>query len=272
MISSIFRSLPAFKGKSKLARTLLKNALTKKNDLPVNGKFGCSYFLPNATENVGFDIFVNGIYEPETHEILKNLIPKNGVFVDIGANIGSITIPLAKRRPDVKMIAIEAAPWIYKYLEKNIRLNGIQNVKLYNNAVYDKNGLMLDFFSPVDKFGKGSLAPVFTKEAVKIETRRIDTILTEQGFDHIDVIKVDVEGFEYFVFQGGSEFLEKPNAPVIFFEFVDWAEELADGLKPGMAQKLLIEMGYELFLIEGGRLEKINGYLTSGSFNILAKK
>lgn len=269
----MFRQLPDFKGKQRLAKYLLKTDIQQAKDVQVKGKCGISYVLPNLVENVGFNIFINGINEPETSRLLNSIVPQNGFLIDIGANIGSITVPVCKSRPDIKAIAIEAAPWIYTYLERNVHDNQINNVKLVNCAVYDQDGLQKDFFSPQDKYGKGSLASVFTDQAVKVQTRTIDAIVKEMNIIKVDAIKADIEGFEYFAFKGAKELLLRKDAPMIFFEFVDWAEIRAQNLEAGAAQRLLIEYGYSLYLVDNNNnRNKINGHLTTGAANILAVK
>jgi hypothetical protein len=137
--------------------------------------------------------------------------------------------------------------------------------------MFDKDNIELDFFSPLDKFGKGSLASVFTNQAVKVNTITLDSLVRMNDFEDVDVIKVDVEGFEQSVFTGASDLLSKVDAPVIFFEFVDWAEQSA-GFKPGDAQRALKEYGYKLYKLDSGRFKEYHDILTTGDYNILAKK
>lgn len=272
IIPPIFRSLPNIKGKHRIARLIFGKGINNIKDVSVTGKFNCTYLLPNLSENVGFDIFIDGVYELDSHKLLADLIPQNGYFVDIGSNIGSITIPLCKNRPDIHAISIEASPWVFKYLEKNILSNKLNNVELINCAIYDEDGLFLDFYSHEDKFGKGSLASVFTNKSIKVATRTIDSILNEKALKTVDVIKVDVEGFEYFVFKGGENYLTLSKAPVIYFEFIDCNELNTNKLQPGDAQKLLLEYGYKLFIVEDNVKKEIHSPLVKGAFNILAIK
>jgi FkbM family methyltransferase len=268
----LFRALPPFKGKERLARLLLAEAIRSKTDLILQGKHGCSYLLPNIVENVGFDIFINGEYEPGIQKLIYRLLPQNGCFLDLGANIGSIVVPVAIRRPDIKAVAVEAAPWVFQYLERNIVQNKIGNVRLVNNALFDEDDKELDFFSPHDKFGKGSLSPVFTQEGVKVKTKKVDTLVKELRLDKVDLVKIDVEGFEYFVFRGALNLLQGPDAPVIIFEFVDWAEKRAMGLAAGSAQQLLLENGYTLYEIQGTNLIKVDSCFSGGASNLVAAK
>lgn len=271
-LDALFRKLPPFKGKERLARLLLAGAIKNKTDVEIAGRYGSTYLLPNIIENVGFDIFINGDYEPPIQDLIYRLLPKNGCFLDLGANIGSIIVPTAIRRPDVQAVGVEAAPWIFTYLSNNIERNKLSNVKVINRALFDEDDKELDFFSPHDKFGKGSLSPVFTSQGVKVKTIKVDTLLNNLGIEKVDLIKIDVEGFEYFVFKGAELLLKSAAAPLIIFEFVDWAEKQAMNLDPGAAQRLLVENGYILYEIRGHSLKKMDGVLTSGSYNLLASR
>lgn len=272
MIEQLLRSFPSFKGKQRIARFLLRFKIQNDTNIQVSGKYGCVYSLPNIQENIGFEILINGIYEESTIEFICRRMRKGGIFLDIGANIGAISIPVKKLRPDLEVTCIEAAPWIYNYLKINVEVNKLTKIELINKAISDKNGKQVDFFSPKDKFGKGSLAPVFTDHAVKVETTTLDKLVGTDPNRAIDFIKVDVEGFEAMIFRGGKEFLSSAKAPDILFEFVDWAEKNAGSI-PGDAQAQLQRYGYYLYLVVRGKIEGlIENQLTSGSALIFASK
>ena len=130
----------------------------------------------------------------------------------------------------------------------------------------------MDFFSPRDKYGKGSLSPVFSQEPVKVISKRVDTIMREHHFIKADVIKADVEGFEYYAFKGAEQFLKSDTAPDIIFEFVDWAEQRAMNLTPGASQRLLLEMGYQLYTLEKNSIVKLQNVIESGAADLIASK
>lgn len=118
---------------------------------------------------------------------------------------------------------------------------------------------------------KGSMAPVFEKTAQLVNTITLTKLIDYKAAD-IGMIKVDVEGFEYFVFKGGESILQKNDAPDILFEFVDWAEGLAN-VKAGDTQKLLLEYGYSLFVIEKSKIiNKLTVPLEKGAAMIWATK
>lgn len=271
-LNGLIRSLPDFKGKRRLVRFLTRSEIEESSDTVVAGKFGCKYLLPNIKETVSFEIFCNGIYEADTNAFLFKLLPTNGVFLDLGANIGSVTIPLFKRRPDLQCICVEAAPWIFDYLRKNMDINFTnESIVLINKALLDKDDVVLPFYSPKEKFGKGSLSPVFTDVGIPVTSVTIDSIIRDYNLSVVDTIKIDIEGFEYFAFKGAEKLLSGPNAPDILFEFVDWAEKKA-GLEAGDAQRFLLEKGYTLYIPENGQLKNCDHLITVGTEMLFASK
>lgn len=251
---SLLRSLPHFKGKHRLSRLLFRNLIENGRDLQIQGLGNCSYLLPNLQENLAFDIFINGIYEQETNDFLVATIPQGATVLDIGANIGSISIPLAKKRKDIRIVCVEASPFVFEYLKRNIALNGLdRQIQVHNVAITDADNLQLPFYSDPGTFGKGSLSPVFTHEAVMVNGISLDSFIRHHQLGNIGFIKIDIEGYEYFAFKGASQLLNRTDRPGILLEFVDWAEEHAN-LEKGSAQQLLMQFGYRLHLLEGNNI------------------
>jgi FkbM family methyltransferase len=271
-MDALFRRLPGFKGKNRLAGVLLKKKLRTSKDILVEGKYGCSYLLPNLIENVSREIFINGIYERDTSEFFVARSPRDGVFLDLGANIGAISVPLHQKRKDLRIVGVEAAPWLFPYLKRNFEQNGLDTGLLVNKALFNKDDRDIDFFSPDVKFGKGSLSPTYTDKATKVRTVRLDTLVAQLKLSRVDIIKIDVEGHEYHVFQGGEMLLGGADAPDILFEFEDWAEDAAK-LAPGTAQTYLMTKGYTLYKLgDGARLQVVGQPFTKGSTMLLASK
>ena len=263
-IDSVLRSVPAFKGKHRLSRLLLKGQLRQLQEVQIATKSGCQFVLPNIKESIAFDLFINGVYEPETNSFLSRMAPQNGCILDIGANIGSIVIQLLKTRPDLTAICIEASPRIFNYLQRNIGLNKLESkITLLNRAVWFESHQKMPFYSPTDEFGKGSLSATFTQTATEIETVTIDELAATSA-KPIDLIKIDIEGFEYFAFKGGQDMLSSERAPDIFFEFVDWAQGNAK-VDMGAEQALLRTFGYKIYHLREGRLIESNENVTSGA-------
>jgi len=271
MIHKLLRLVPPFKGKHRISRLLMKPLLANGRDLLIEGKWKCKYLLPNLKESISFKILINGVYEEDTiNIILSRLALKEGAFIDIGANIGAITIPVCTRLENLKTVCVEAVPWINDYLKKNIEINHLQKVQIIEKAISAKPNESVKFYSSQDNFGKGSMAPVFTDHGIEVTTTTIDLIASSLS-EAISVIKIDIEGFEYHAFLGGVHLFSGDDAPDIIFEYVDWAEERA-GITAGSAQQFLIDLGYSLFIFHKGKLLTLNSIVVKGSAMLLATK
>ena len=269
---SIFQFLPSIKGKLRVARVFYKRRINNQLENFFKVRKNIFFFVPNLTENIYFELYVNGYYERETINFFIKEIPQNGVFIDVGANIGSITVFIAKLRPDVKIFAFEPEPTVYAYLVKNIEINDLKNVVVYNYAVHKLNNIELPFYSRADKSGKGSFSNVFTDNAVMVRTINLDNFFIQTNIIP-SAIKVDVEGYEKLVFESMEFFLKKSNNCFIFFEFVDWAEKFANECMSGDAQKKIKEYGFHIMELQGDKLSKRNFIQYEGSCkNLVATK
>jgi FkbM family methyltransferase len=179
ILATIFRLLPPFKGKMKLARLLFPSIFLSKQHNLIHGKHGIVYMIPNYIDSIGFELLVGGIYEKDTIDFLVRSIPTDGILLDIGANIGSVCLPVAKKRNDITIFSIEAAKSIFEMLKRNIDLNGLHNVKAFHVALSEHAQENVAFYAPSEKFGKGSFAPVFTTEAEYVAAQTLDGFILE---------------------------------------------------------------------------------------------
>jgi FkbM family methyltransferase len=204
------------------------------------------------------DIFTFGAYERDTQDAILEFLSETGTFIDVGANIGTLAIPIAKERPQVSIVCVEADPNIHRLLEDNLKRNGCGRARVVSCVAGATDGQLVAFYrAPEDKFGMGSLGPQFDNAPIMLEQRTLDAMLTGMGIDRIDVIKIDVEGAEVGVLRGSTRLLASERPPTIVFEFADWAEARIAGQRPGDAQTLLLTRGYRLFQLErGGRIGK----------------
>ncbi len=268
-ISKMLRFLPPeMPGKVRLGRLLLSSCLYYE-DIQLPSQYGCAFVVPSLREPIGFHILVNGIYEPTVVAFILSQLKAGFVFVDIGANIGVFTVPAAKRiGPSGHVLAIEPSPRIFSYLKQNVTLNKLSNVGLRQCAAFSKNEKMLPFYeAPIGHFGMGALAPQFRADPIFVQAQTLDNMLNEQGIGHVDVIKVDVEGFEAMVFQGAERLLTGNSPPLIAFEFCDWAEARLPQGGVGDAQRLLRDYGYEIQRLSDyvkGRRKPLNDVVTNG--------
>lgn len=260
IIAPVFARLPRFKGKHRLARLILGNSLNVKNRV-IKTPDGCQFFVPSLREPIGFSLLIDGVYEPNSLHLILKKLTKDAVFLDIGANIGCFSITTAKllEAQNILVLAIEASPTIFRYLQDNVKANLLTNVKAFNLAATEKDQSNINFYeAPLDKFGMGSLGAQFNNSAIQVKTKTIDSIINLEEINKVDLLKVDVEGYESSVFLGARRLLTSPDAPIVIFEFCDWAEARNPNVKVGDAQRILIDFGYKIYrlkdyLVGGGK-------------------
>ena len=97
--------------------------------------------------------------------------------------------------------------------------------------------------------------------------------MIEEQIKTVDLIKIDIEGFEYLAFKGGAKLFNAENAPDIIFEFVDWAEAQAQICAVGGAQQMLLSYGYHLFSIDKkNEFVPVNEVMINGASMLFATK
>ncbi len=133
-------------------------------------------------------------------------IDKEKTAVDVGANIGYYTLLLAKRAK--KVYAFEPDKNCFEILCKNVEANGFKNVILINKAVGEKSK-KIGLKQNKENFGDSRVAEGKTTECVKL-----DDIIREK----VDLIKIDVQGYEPQVIEGTKKIITK-NRPVLFLEY-----------------------------------------------------
>jgi FkbM family methyltransferase len=264
---------PALPGKARLARMILGDSLRYGSFL-VKARSNTRFLVPSVAESIGFHLYVDGVYEPrEVDWVLARLAPGD-VFVDVGANIGVFTVMAARRvGPKGRVIAIEPSPSIFRYLDENVRLNGLDNVTLFQAALDEVPAEDVPFYeAPLESFGAGALSDVHGGEPVRVRSASLDSILTDLGISAVTVLKIDVEGFEQRVLKGSRALLCGPHSPAIVFEFYDWAESRA--ATPGDAQRLLKEWGYRLWTLEtaSAGAPPLSEVLTDGGGTLVASR
>ena len=269
---SFFAFLPIFRGKLRISRFFYSDKEKLRTKKFIRIKYGLILKVPSLIDSIGYELFINGIYEKKLVDYLIKSIPKNGILLDVGANIGAICILVAYKRPDIQVYAFEASPYIFGFLNTNKDLNRVSNLHIYNYAVHNTNNISFKFYAPADQFGKGSFHQTYTNKEEFVSTITLDTFLSTNRIIP-DLIKVDVQGFELNVFQGINSFIKySSKKPDIIFEFEDWAEAIALGKENiSMAQKYLLDLGYAIYQFDRPRFPILDCLLKEGSRELIAK-
>ena len=263
----LFRWLPHFKGKLRLGKVLFKRRINKNRAFEFTAHGNVKYKIPNTLESLGVELLITGIYEKRVVKFLKNEMKQGDIYFDIGANIGSLALPVLKNKVNIKYFGFEASPMVFDYLKYNFIKNNMKGYQLHNYLVHEFDNQSMKFYESV-QYGKSSLAPTYSTSHVLVNSIALDTFCNNHPVTKINWMKVDVQGFELFVFKGMQQLLLNKKVDNIIFEFEYWAEEAA-GLEKGAAQKYLAALGYELFDLNGKRLSAV---LTTGRAMVWARQ
>ena len=139
------------------------------------------------------------VYEQDEYK-LKNIDFKPGdVVIDIGANVGCVSVFLAKKFPYLKIYSYEAHPVNYKNLLKNIEINKIENIVPNNFIVLDKDDDGVDIELNRHNSGSTSIFKTNSKspESFNVKTISLDTIIEKNNINDIKFLKLDCEGSEF---------------------------------------------------------------------------
>lgn len=201
----------------------------------------------------------NLVHEKTTTELFKKTVKDGDVVLDLGANIGYFTLLAAKLAgPKGKVFSFEPEPKNFSYLKKNIEINNYFYASPNQKAVSDQNGKTKLFFcsydsghhtinqkSGIDAYSHGRKVE---EQAIEIETVALDSFLSGKT-DHVDVIKMDVEGAEALALSGMDKILKNNQNIKMFVEFFPMLIEKMGSSPEEFIEKLLNEYKFRLFMI-----------------------
>lgn len=209
----------------------LRSAITPAPDaaLPLPTSWGFPLRV-NARKSIGRAIRNTGLYDPVLSEILLRLIPVGGTAVDVGANVGHMTLIMAwAAGPEGQVTAFEPHPELRRLLADNVERATadfrVAPIQIEAQAVGDRAGtarlLVPAGFSDNDGISRIETAGE-TAEGARLDVpmTTLDTVLQERS---LDVLKLDVEGHEAAVLEGARAALDAGWIRHILFEEHDLA-------------------------------------------------
>lgn len=171
--------------------------------------YGLTFLVPAGDRAIGLSLRLYGEFARPEVDFLLACAGEPGVFIDVGANVGAISLPFARRRPDWRVISIEAHRGLAGLLTANALNNQLYNVEAIHAAAGPKEGLARFPAPPLDaslNFGGVGFGFDAPKETVRMLT------LDDLAPPETRLVKIDVEGFEAQVLDGAGGLIESRRA------------------------------------------------------------
>ncbi|MEW6772890.1 MAG: FkbM family methyltransferase [Bacteroidota bacterium] len=217
----------------------------------------------DLSKYLGFSIFWRGAHDWSTIFVLKNFVEKDDIIFDIGANIGEYTLYAASLvNSNGKVYSFEPVQSMFYTLKQNVDLNShLRNKIICVNKGLGNKKVILPIYDEQNNINEGLFSIhqknfIHSKKIQDIEIDTLDNFVNENYLDRIDFIKIDVEGHELYVLQGGIDAIKKFH-PKLMIEMSEKNFNAAGYSKIDIF-KLLEDMGYSIFLIlKRGQLKKV---------------
>ena len=173
----------------------------------------------NLSDHVDWYVYFYGAYEKPLISLLRNIVSdiNDCVMIDVGGNTAHHSLSICDLVECVH--AFEPHPLLWRVFERRLICNEITNVSLHKFALGESNG-SCEFFPPnSNNMGLGSLVcskgGEEVKDTIMVEVKNGDEYLSDIDLYKVDIIKVDVEGFEPYVLNGLKRTIENNQCIVI---------------------------------------------------------
>jgi FkbM family methyltransferase len=224
--ASMMRTLPPFRGKGRIGDSLARRLTDFSSDdecvflCPMRN--GTKMWIDIRSQMEKWTLWTGSYSEMEELECFLALVEPGMTILDVGANIGFFSVAVGTRLGDNgTLIAIEPMSQNLAALRKNIAVNGLENIDVVGCGVGAEPGeFEMDIGSATstgNAYVKWTESMPFDVVTEKVPVYRLDDLVVEKKLSQIDLIKIDIEGFELFAFQGATQILSE-SRPVIMTE------------------------------------------------------
>ncbi len=205
--------------RSNLLRNIIKQLYgTRKFVL----KFNNFKIYASTSSAIESNIIFNSYNEIIILKVIEQYATKGYNFIDIGANIGLHSISAAKCNTEIEILSFEPETNNFNCFIRNIVLNGFENIRPFKMGLGNFKGTVAMNINQEWNKGKHSLKVNFGENTKKlnIPVTRLDDF---KEFIHCDnlLIKIDVEGFEKEVIEGGQKIISSVKQGAIIIELLE---------------------------------------------------
>lgn len=177
----------------------------------------------NPKYRIEYLLMVNGIYDAKVVNMMYRLIDSDDIIIDIGANCGSMGIPMISRlKKNGVYVGIEPGPELFNRLKVNSQLNEdlIEGeIHLLNHGLASAQGKLFWEMDKGSNYGNASFVDYQTEHV--IEVKKLDQIIDELNLHTVDFIKIDVEGMEADILESAITTIETFHPTILFESWVN---------------------------------------------------
>lgn len=205
--------------------------LLGRTDRTIAVRDGITYDL-DLSQGIDFAIYLGNIYERQTRVALRKLVARAGLVLDIGANIGAHALHLAQLvGPNGRVMAFEPTDFAYRKLSRNLELNPSLAIRAEAHHCFltanDGTNVPDAIYSSWPLAVEAGLHAKHLGREMRTElaqARSLDSILSERADRKVQLVKLDVDGFECEVLQGATTLLRDAR-PIFVMELAPYVLE-----------------------------------------------
>lgn len=198
----------------KAANTLIRAVIPK-----ILSRHGIKVAL-NPQDPVISGALTFGVYEKAEIRFLQSVCRPGQTFLDVGANVGLYTALVGKGiQAQGKIVALEPDLSNFEYLKKTVSANRLANVICVPKAAAARCGVMKLFVSEDNRGDNRLYQNELSSGSYEVQVVTVDSLLEELGVHSLDLVKIDVQGFEGHVLGGMSDTLRRSPNVILLMEF-----------------------------------------------------
>ncbi len=188
-----------------LSRILMRTGLCKLFTVQRNG-----YKIRFNPSGISAQLWVDPGRMRWEERFLEDYLKLGDRVIDVGANIGTLSLRASTLvGAEGEVFSFEANPILCEFIKDNQTLNQFTNIKIYNLAVGDSSGTIYFALNKSDDRSRVHLS----EQGIAVEKQPLDRVIPDVP---IALLKIDVEGYEKWVFQGAEKTIQ--NSQVVMFE------------------------------------------------------
>jgi FkbM family methyltransferase len=257
-IINYFLSSYPFKGSGRLKILISKIFIPKPTGpILIRTVYGFDIICTDPINDKGVEkpLYLTGSYEAGTLSIIRKCLRKGDIFIDIGANIGLMSIFASRIVGNEGIVySFEPVPETFMILKKNIEINNVKNISALDIALSNTNRTYIIYTNPYGGKGSSSFIKPLGQSGVKeykVIAKRFDEFLATNYIANIRMIKIDVEGWELYVLKGAKFLLHNYDAPIIC---VEYSKLTGDNKNPIDLYNFIAEVNnYQIYKLKKGK-------------------